>query len=137
MEKMIIQFIHVRLEVIRHGQSLQLPVGLDCIVLIPRQQVGPGQTEYIIGVFRVQLNGFTEILNRPRMIIKPGITETEIVIVRRIFFAADGKDQDSAQRLQHNIKSYIGVTTDVKVVPITTIERSIGKAKRVVDKRPR
>jgi phenylacetate-CoA ligase len=51
--------------------------------------------------------------------------------------AADGKDQDSAQRLQHNIKSYIGVTTDVKVVPITTIERSIGKAKRVVDKRPR
>jgi phenylacetate-CoA ligase len=51
--------------------------------------------------------------------------------------AADGKDQGSAQRLQHNIKSYIGVTTDVKVVPITTIERSIGKAKRVVDKRPR
>jgi hypothetical protein len=25
----------------------------------------------------------------------------------------------------------------VKVVPITTIERSIGKAKRVIDKRPR
>ena len=29
------------------------------------------------------------------------------------------------------------VSTDVKLVPITTIERSIGKAKRVVDKRPK
>ncbi|HLS87231.1 MAG TPA: phenylacetate--CoA ligase PaaK [Burkholderiales bacterium] len=45
------------------------------------------------------------------------------------------KEDDSARRLQHNIKSFIGVTTDVRIVPITTIERSIGKAKRVIDKR--
>jgi phenylacetate-CoA ligase len=51
--------------------------------------------------------------------------------------APEGKDEDSAPRLQHAIKSYIGVTTEVKIVPITTIERSIGKAKRVVDKRPK
>jgi len=43
----------------------------------------------------------------------------------------------AAQMLQHNIKSLIGVTTDVRVVPISAIERSIGKAKRVVDKRPK
>jgi phenylacetate-CoA ligase len=48
--------------------------------------------------------------------------------------AADG---DSAARLRHSIKSYVGVSADVKLVPITTIERSIGKAKRVVDKRPK
>jgi phenylacetate-CoA ligase len=47
------------------------------------------------------------------------------------------EDTAAAARLQHNIKSYIGVSTDVRVVPISTIERSIGKAKRVVDKRPR
>ena len=46
-------------------------------------------------------------------------------------------DNDSSKKLQHAIKSYIGVTADVKIVPITTIERSIGKAKRVVDKRPK
>jgi phenylacetate-CoA ligase len=51
--------------------------------------------------------------------------------------APEGKDEDSAPRLQHAIKSYVGVTTEVKIVPITTIERSIGKAKRVVDKRPK
>ena len=45
------------------------------------------------------------------------------------------REQDSAARLAHNIKSYVGVTVDVKIVPISTIERSIGKAKRVIDKR--
>jgi phenylacetate-CoA ligase len=39
--------------------------------------------------------------------------------------------------LQHEIKAYVGVSAEVKVVPISSIERSIGKAKRVVDKRPK
>ena len=39
------------------------------------------------------------------------------------------------EALKHDIKSYIGITVDVKEVPISTIERSIGKAKRVIDKR--
>ncbi len=46
-------------------------------------------------------------------------------------------DRDSAARLQHHIKSTIGVTVDVRIVPTSTIERSIGKAKRVIDKRPK
>ncbi len=41
------------------------------------------------------------------------------------------------EALRHAIKSYIGISVDVKEVPISTIERSIGKAKRVIDKRPR
>jgi len=43
-------------------------------------------------------------------------------------------DEAALPTLQHHIKSYIGVTADVK---LGTIERSIGKAKRVVDKRPK
>jgi len=49
--------------------------------------------------------------------------------------APGAADAGSAAKLQHNIKSLIGVTTDVQIVPLSTIERSIGKAKRVVDKR--
>ncbi len=41
------------------------------------------------------------------------------------------------EALRHDIKSYIGISVDVKEVPISTIERSIGKAKRVIDKRPK
>lgn len=51
--------------------------------------------------------------------------------------APGASDADSAAKLRHHIKSYVGVSADVKVVPISTIERSIGKAKRVVDKRPK
>ena len=51
--------------------------------------------------------------------------------------APGGADAGSAEKLKHNIKSFIGVTTDVKIVPISSIERSIGKAKRVVDRRPK
>jgi phenylacetate-CoA ligase len=34
--------------------------------------------------------------------------------------------------LQHSIKAYIGISADVRIAPV---ERSIGKAKRVIDKR--
>ena len=46
-------------------------------------------------------------------------------------------DTGAAARLAHDIKSYIGITADVQVVPLNTVERSIGKAKRVLDKRPK
>ncbi len=46
-------------------------------------------------------------------------------------------DADAAGRLAHRIKSLIGVSSEVRIVPTGTIERSIGKAKRVIDKRPR
>ena len=49
----------------------------------------------------------------------------------------ESTDQKAGQKLQHDIKSTIGVSTEVKVVPAGTIERSIGKAKRVIDKRPK
>jgi phenylacetate-CoA ligase len=42
-----------------------------------------------------------------------------------------------AEPLRHAIKSFVGITADVKAVPAGSIERSIGKAKRVIDKRPR
>ena len=51
--------------------------------------------------------------------------------------APGASDTGGAAKLQHHIKSYIGVSAEVKLVPISTIERSIGKAKRVIDKRPK
>jgi phenylacetate-CoA ligase len=49
-----------------------------------------------------------------------------------------GVDEAAATaKLLHDIKSSIGISAEVRIVPISTIERSIGKAKRVVDKRPK
>ena len=49
------------------------------------------------------------------------------------------EDRDKlGQRLQHLIKSLIGVTTEVNVLPPDSIPRTlIGKAQRVIDKRPK
>jgi phenylacetate-CoA ligase len=49
----------------------------------------------------------------------------------------ESMSQEAGRTLQHDIKSYIGVSADVKIVPVSSIERSIGKAKRVIDKRPK
>ena len=44
---------------------------------------------------------------------------------------------EGAASLRHHIKSYIGISADVKSVSAGSIERSVGKAKRVVDRRPK
>jgi phenylacetate-CoA ligase len=49
----------------------------------------------------------------------------------------ESPDQAAGAALQHHIKSYIGISADVKVLAPNSIERSIGKAKRVIDLRPK
>ncbi len=43
-------------------------------------------------------------------------------------------ESGAAAQLQHDIKSYVGISAEVRV---GSVERSIGKAKRVIDKRPK
>ncbi|MBM3396145.1 MAG: phenylacetate--CoA ligase [Betaproteobacteria bacterium] len=43
----------------------------------------------------------------------------------------------SANLLQHHIKSYIGVSTEIRLLAPGQVERSAGKARRVIDKRPK
>ncbi len=42
-----------------------------------------------------------------------------------------------AQKAEHLIKGYVGITATVRVLEPGTVERSQGKAKRVVDRRPK
>jgi len=50
--------------------------------------------------------------------------------------SATGEERIAAA-LQHDIKSLIGISAQVEIVPVGKIERSIGKARRVIDLRPR
>jgi len=43
----------------------------------------------------------------------------------------------TAAKLQHDIKAYCGVSTHVRIADTGAVERSVGKAKRVIDKRPK
>jgi len=49
--------------------------------------------------------------------------------------ALDEVANTCAKSLAAQIKSYIGVTAGVRVVPVGAVERSMGKAKRVIDLR--
>ena len=90
-----------------------------------------------VNVFPSQIE--EQILKQPELsphyvleLSKDGPLDHLTVLVE---LAPGAADAGSAAKLQHNIKSLIGVTADVKIVPISSIERSIGKAKRVVDRR--
>ncbi|MER2539938.1 MAG: phenylacetate--CoA ligase PaaK [Azonexus sp.] len=50
-------------------------------------------------------------------------------------FASNAEKEFVAHDLQHHIKSYIGISARIDIVQIGGIERSLGKAKRVIDKR--
>jgi phenylacetate-CoA ligase len=52
-------------------------------------------------------------------------------------FASSAEKEFVAHDLQHHIKSYIGISARIDIVEIGGIERSIGKARRVIDKRPK
>jgi len=44
---------------------------------------------------------------------------------------------DAARTLEHNVKAYVGISATVRLALPGGIERSIGKAKRVLDQRPK
>jgi phenylacetate-CoA ligase len=70
-------------------------------------------------------------------ITRPGTLDEMAVLVERVPAAGSADGDAAAKRLAHLIKSLIGVTAEVKVLAPGGIERSLGKAKRIVDKRPK
>ncbi|HTO47488.1 MAG TPA: phenylacetate--CoA ligase PaaK [Burkholderiales bacterium] len=68
------------------------------------------------------------------------LDELDVIVEARVDLAAPLDEADrtaEAKTLEHNIKSLIGVSTRVKVVEPGKVERSQGKAKRVIDLRPK
>jgi len=51
--------------------------------------------------------------------------------------ASDDARNRAARELAHHVKSYIGVSVRANVLPPASLERSVGKAKRVIDRRPK
>ena len=98
-----------------------------------------------VNVFPSQIEEL--ILKMPKLaphyvleVSRPGhMDELDVLVEMKPEFAqAPAAEQEAAAKeLQHHIKSYIGVSTTVRVVSQGGIERSIGKAKRIIDKRPK
>ncbi len=63
--------------------------------------------------------------------------KVNVELKREFEFASTAEKEFVAHDLQHHIKSYIGISARIDIVELGGIERSIGKAKRVIDKRPK
>jgi len=63
--------------------------------------------------------------------------EVNVEIKPEFATATAAEKEYVAHELQHHIKSYIGISTRVDIKAVGDIERSLGKARRVIDKRPK
>ena len=65
------------------------------------------------------------------------LDELKVIVEARPDAAETGTRTTAGRELAHHIKSRIGVTSEVAVVAPGTVERSLGKAKRILDLRPK
>ena len=82
-----------------------------------------------VNVFPSQIEEL--ILKHPQLSPHYVLELTKVGPMDHLTVVVEG-EEGATRALQHDIKSYIGISADVK---IGTVERSIGKAKRVIDKR--
>jgi phenylacetate-CoA ligase len=103
----------------------------DDMMIIRGVNVFPSQIEELI-LKRPELSAHYQCI-----LGKEGPLDTLAVRVEtQVGVAADSAAaKAAAQQLQHDIKSYIGVSTEVQIVATGGVERSAGKAKRVLDHR--
>jgi phenylacetate-CoA ligase len=107
----------------------------DDMLIIRGVNVFPSQIEAVLGEEgRLAPHYVLEVSRQGRL------DELAVVVEMRPE-AGDGLDAEARagleRRAEHRIKALVGVTATVRVVPAGTIERSQGKARRVIDKRPK
>ena len=73
----------------------------------------------------------------PRKAREGRLDEMEIKVEARPDVFDGSMHATAARELSHLVKSNIGVSSRVTILPPGGIERSLGKARRVIDKRPR
>ena len=103
----------------------------DDMLIIRGVNVFPTQVEELI------LNESELVPHYQLEISRPKTMDEMTVLVERSPACGSADGDAAGTRLAHRIKSMVGVTADVRVVAPGSIERSLGKAKRVVDKRPK
>ncbi|HZV20613.1 MAG TPA: AMP-binding protein, partial [Hyphomicrobiales bacterium] len=103
----------------------------DDMLIIRGVNLFPSQIEAILAAEAALAPHYVLEVSRPAH-----LDELEVVVETREPLAPEAA-ASAAERAVHLIKAHVGVTASVRAVAPGTIERSQGKAKRVIDKRPR
>ena len=115
-----------------HRRMEKLTGRTDDMLIVRGVNVFPSQIEEIIlKDDRLSPHYYVEVSR------EGSLDELNVVVEIRGDVEDFGEDfrAAAAKDLVHHIKSYIGVSVKANVVPVNEVERSLGKAKRIVDKR--
>jgi len=105
----------------------------DDMLIIRGVNVFPSQIEAVLAQEQRLAPHYVLELRRPDR-----LDELDVVVETRAGGQLSADELSELERkAEHLIKAYVGVTTRVRVVEPGTVERSQGKAKRVLDLRPR
>ncbi len=103
----------------------------DDMLIIRGVNVFPTQIEEIV-LAHAQLSGQYQV-----QVSRDGLMD-EVEVRCELQSGADGDVQAIATWVQHRVKTLVGISTRVTVLAPDSIERTLtGKARRVIDKRPR
>src|SRR5271168_1148290 len=103
----------------------------DDMLIIRGVNVFPTQIEAALAAEKLFAPHYILEVTRPDR-----LDELEVIVETREVLPPDAA-LVLAHRAEHLIKAHVGLTATVRAVAPGTIERSQGKAKRVIDKRPR
>jgi phenylacetate-CoA ligase len=103
----------------------------DDMLIIRGVNVFPTQVEELILKHAELVPHYQLEISRPRNL------DEMVVVVERSPASGSADGEAAGAKLAHLVKAMIGVTAEVRVVAPGSIERSLGKAKRVIDKRPK
>ncbi|MGP0093431.1 MAG: phenylacetate--CoA ligase PaaK [Xanthobacteraceae bacterium] len=107
----------------------------DDMLIIRGVNVFPTQIEAVLAKEDRLAPHYLLELRRPER-----LDELDVVVETRAELAGKLSTEERAaleHQTEHHIKALVGVSTTVRVVEPGTIERSQGKAKRVIDRRPK
>jgi phenylacetate-CoA ligase len=104
----------------------------DDMLIIRGVNVFPSQIETVLLEMSETKPHYLLIVDRVNNL---DVLEVWVEVDGQFFSDEIKKLEDLKKKIQHNIESTLGISTGVKLVEPKTIERSEGKAKRVIDKR--
>jgi phenylacetate-CoA ligase len=104
----------------------------DDMIIIRGVNVFPSQIEeQILKVGKLAPHYLLEVT-------RPGhMDELDVRVEAKPDVISEAEREMAARELQHHVKALIGISTRVHVQSVGTIERSAGKARRVLDLRPK
>ena len=107
----------------------------DDMLIIRGVNLFPSQIESVLGREPQLAPHYMLEVRRPH-----NLDELEVLVEMRAELSGKLSAEEIltlAQKTQHLVKAYVGITATVRVLEPGTIERSQGKAKRVIDRRPK